>query len=145
MADKIDKNYEVLDGPSREELFDSLRLRDEWRLVRFDYIFIAQPWEEEKKHEDDERRSVFVRVYRITAPMGDADPNDWIVEGMSIIGQRTENEPVMIMFSTKRRTGRIVFNYNAPMTPGESDGIIHPENPESPNEGGDENPPETRN
>jgi len=145
MADKIDKNYEVLDGPSREDLFDSLRLRGEWRLVRFDYIFNAEPWDDERKHENDQRKSVFVKVYRITAPMGECDPNTWMVEGMSIVGQNTEDEPVMTIFSTQRRTGRIIFNYDAPMTPGEADGIIHaanpPEQPPPDEDEGNDNPP----
>jgi hypothetical protein len=149
MADKITKTYQVLGGPSREELFDALRLFNERRQSTFEICFIAQPWECDEpmimRHHNT-RQTVCVYVTGIIACRGlipNAEPIEgklWIVNA-DLCMHQDEEVPVRIIFDTKLRTGTMTYYPESPMTPGEYDGIIHPENPPE-NQGPSEDPPE---
>jgi hypothetical protein len=150
MADKIKKTFQVVGGPSREELFDSLRLFNERRVTTFDIIFVAQPWEQEDtmimKHHNS-RQEVSVYVWGIIACRGQnpgeaCEGNLWIISG-DLLTHETEPVPVQVVFDTRVRSGHMNHNPDSPMTPGEYDGIVGtnpPDDPELPPEGEDDQP-----
>ena len=142
MTDKIDRTYQVLGGPSREELFDALRLIAESRNVQFDYIFKAQPWEKDDPQAqrfDNTRQTTSVNVRSIAAVVQQVSGElltgkEWVVDGWVTAGYAEAD--VRIFYNTQLRTGMIIINPEAERTPGEYDGIIGSANPE-----GQEPPP----
>lgn len=96
--------YNIVSGPSREELFDSLRLSAEIRPIDIEWI-----------NADGQRQQSHIEVHRIGAFLngtGGKLDNEWHVEGLAI----DVSDPglknlghVDLTLNTKNRLGTIVF------------------------------------
>lgn len=90
--------FDVTGGPSREALFDALRLQ-------LDHMSVAFAW-----REGDVDRVSIVYVRGISAR--DDSGESWLIAGHTGDAEKNlvrHNQPVEIYFCTMRRKGRICF------------------------------------
>ena len=102
---------QVVNGPNREALFDSLRLRPEERTVKFEFI-----------NPVDERDELELMILAIEA--NDADmttPNGgktWIVKGIDVHPDTQGDRICLLYYNTQSRTG--IINIGATVVAGPS-------------------------
>ena len=96
----VPPSWQVVNGPNREQLFDALRLRDEERTVKFEFIIPS-----------DDREELEIKILAIEA--NDADmtkPNGgktWIVKGIDIHPDTQGDRICLLYYNTQNRTGTI--------------------------------------
>ena len=92
--------WQVVNGPNREHLFDALRLRDEERTVKFEFI-----------NPVDEREEIELKVLAIEATDTDMTmPNGgkaWIVKGIDVHVDAQGDRICLLHYNTQNRTGGI--------------------------------------
>lgn len=98
----IPQSFQIVSGPSREILFDALRLVHEDRTVKFEWI-----------RPDDVREEVELKVLAIGA-LGDEvnapkGGQSWRVHAYHVDPDVTGDRSVSLFYSTQSRTGTIDF------------------------------------
>lgn len=94
----MSKSYRITSGPSREELFDALRLINEGRTIWFTVII------------EGERVAAQAELSSIKSEM--ANGENWIVETSFVYrhnersGEKLLPLPLYIAYNSKRRQGR---------------------------------------
>lgn len=98
----------VVNGPSREQLFDALRLCVEKRVVQFTFTWIAPDDSRPERIEKDVYVDSIRAIYDDGFDWGNG--MDWEIEGRAE-GCETVNglASVSIRFNTVSRTGRLDF------------------------------------
>lgn len=96
-------SWQVVSGPGREALFDSLRLLPEERTVNFEFILPS-----------DDREEMELKILAIEATNNNDEgtPNGgktWIVKGIDVHPDTQGDRICLLYYNTQSRTGTIQF------------------------------------